>query len=295
MPRASSPAGVCPRKRSYGCRGTRPICFPSPPRRPDRRRGFRTIGHLHLACTPQRVETVTREAIFAKGPRRADRDGRPRGGAAPMAHHRGPGHHRGRLGARRGSRQPIGRRDSLRRRRSHGRHHYHRWRSGHRLHASQRPCPRYRDGPGGDRDRDCRRRGRHVRPSTRRTHGRIAAASSCRALLPADRRARVGRYRRRCVEDPDSYGYYREEGGGMLVGLFEPEVPPPGRSTVSRMTSASRCCRQTGSARASSWPRRWTASRCLVPPASASSSADPRASRRTTVPLLGEVPELRGF
>ena len=28
--------------------------------------GFRTIGHLHLACTPQRVETVTREALFAK-------------------------------------------------------------------------------------------------------------------------------------------------------------------------------------------------------------------------------------
>ena len=28
--------------------------------------GFRRIGHLHLACTPQRVETVTREAIFAK-------------------------------------------------------------------------------------------------------------------------------------------------------------------------------------------------------------------------------------
>lgn len=29
--------------------------------------GFRTIGHLHLACTPQRRETVTREALFAKG------------------------------------------------------------------------------------------------------------------------------------------------------------------------------------------------------------------------------------
>jgi len=28
--------------------------------------GFRRIGHLHLACTPQRVETVTREAIFAR-------------------------------------------------------------------------------------------------------------------------------------------------------------------------------------------------------------------------------------
>ena len=28
--------------------------------------GFRTIGHLHLACTPQRLETVTRESIFAR-------------------------------------------------------------------------------------------------------------------------------------------------------------------------------------------------------------------------------------
>jgi heterotetrameric sarcosine oxidase gamma subunit len=28
--------------------------------------GFRTIGHLHLCSTPQRLETVTREAIFAK-------------------------------------------------------------------------------------------------------------------------------------------------------------------------------------------------------------------------------------
>jgi glycine cleavage system aminomethyltransferase T/glycine/D-amino acid oxidase-like deaminating enzyme len=29
--------------------------------------GFSTIGHLHLACTPQRLETITREAIFAAG------------------------------------------------------------------------------------------------------------------------------------------------------------------------------------------------------------------------------------
>ncbi|HYG71272.1 MAG TPA: FAD-dependent oxidoreductase [Actinomycetota bacterium] len=28
--------------------------------------GFRTIGHLHLASTPQRLETITREALFAK-------------------------------------------------------------------------------------------------------------------------------------------------------------------------------------------------------------------------------------
>ena len=28
------------------------------------------------------------------------------------------------------------------------------------------------------------------------------------------------------VEDPDRYGYYREEGGGILVGLFEPQAAP---------------------------------------------------------------------
>ncbi len=27
--------------------------------------GFSTIGHLHLATTPQRLETITREALFA--------------------------------------------------------------------------------------------------------------------------------------------------------------------------------------------------------------------------------------
>ena len=32
-------------------------------------------------------------------------------------------------------------------------------------------------------------------------------------------------------EDPSSYGYYREEGGGMMVGLFEP------RARVFAMTS----------------------------------------------------------
>ena len=28
------------------------------------------------------------------------------------------------------------------------------------------------------------------------------------------------------VEDPDRYGYYREEAGGILVGLFEPQAAP---------------------------------------------------------------------
>ncbi|MCP3975737.1 MAG: FAD-dependent oxidoreductase [bacterium] len=28
------------------------------------------------------------------------------------------------------------------------------------------------------------------------------------------------------IEDPASYGYYREEGGGLMIGLFEPEAAP---------------------------------------------------------------------
>ncbi len=28
------------------------------------------------------------------------------------------------------------------------------------------------------------------------------------------------------LEDPASYGYYREEGGGLMIGLFEPEAAP---------------------------------------------------------------------
>jgi len=28
------------------------------------------------------------------------------------------------------------------------------------------------------------------------------------------------------LEDPAAYGYYREEGGGLMVGLFEPVCAP---------------------------------------------------------------------
>ncbi len=43
------------------------------------------------------------------------------------------------------------------------------------------------------------------------------------------------------IEDPDRYGYYREEGGGLLVGLFEPVAAPwhlegvPGDSSFAEL------------------------------------------------------------
>ena len=39
-------------------------------------------------------------------------------------------------------------------------------------------------------------------------------------------------------EDPASHGYYREEGGGMMVGLFEPRAAA-WASTASRATRRS--------------------------------------------------------
>ena len=48
------------------------------------------------------------------------------------------------------------------------------------------------------------------------------------------------------IEDPDRYGYYREEGGGLLVGLFEP-VGAPWQLDGPPPTSPSARSRPTGS------------------------------------------------
>ena len=53
--------------------------------------------------------------------------------------------------------------------------------------------------------------------------GVTRSAAGSGALLPAHRADR----RRHpenvpVIEDPEAYGYYREEGGGLLVGMFEP-------------------------------------------------------------------------
>ena len=43
----------------------------------------------------------------------------------------------------------------------------------------------------------------------------------------------------RCSRTPPCYGYFREEGSGLMVGLFEPVSRYPGRSTESRAPSRS--------------------------------------------------------
>ena len=48
------------------------------------------------------------------------------------------------------------------------------------------------------------------------------------------------------IEDPDRYGYYREEGGGLLVGLFEPVGAAVAARRARPPTSPSARCRPTG-------------------------------------------------
>ncbi len=58
-------------------------------------------------------------------------------------------------------------------------------------------------------------------------------------------------------EDPAAHGYYREEGGGMMVGLFEPRAAAwhpegmPAGVVVHRRSSP------TGTGWARSWRPRW--------------------------------------
>ena len=52
------------------------------------------------------------------------------------------------------------------------------------------------------------------------------------------------------LEDPSSFGYYREEVGGLMIGLFEPVCAPWQVGGCPR-TSRSGRCRPTGTA----WPR----------------------------------------
>ena len=51
--------------------------------------GFRAIGHLHLATTPQRLETLRREAAFVRG-LGVDNRPRVRGGVGQARRLRGP-------------------------------------------------------------------------------------------------------------------------------------------------------------------------------------------------------------
>ncbi len=82
------------------------------------------------------------------------------------------------------------------------------------------------------------------------------------------------------LEDPANYGYYREEGGGLMLGLFEPACAP-WKVAASPRISPSESCPRTGTGWRPTWSAPCPGSRCRSRPASRSSSAARKASPRT--------------
>jgi glycine cleavage system aminomethyltransferase T/glycine/D-amino acid oxidase-like deaminating enzyme len=256
--------------------------------------GFRTIGHLHLACTPQRVETVTREALFAKahgvpvemvGPEEVQRhwptikvddvlaaawvpdEGRVNPADVAQAFAKG---------ARMGGTKII-------------------------------------EGVAvtGFTKANGRVTGVVTEQGTIETDTVVVAAGMwgrqlgelADVTLPlqaaehyylltdevewADTNAPV-------VEDPDRYGYYREETGGMLVGLFEPEAAPWSLDEIPRDLGFAVLppdWERTGGFLATAMERFPDLERAGI----RQFFCGPESFTPDNGPLLGEVPELRGF
>ena len=87
-------------------------------------------------------------------------------------------------------------------------------------------------------------------------------------------------------EDPASYGYYREEGGGMMVGLFEPRAAPWKVEGIPKDFSFG-TIPPDWDRMGPSWRRRWRGSRSPWTSASARSSAGRSRSRPTSHPRSG--------
>jgi 4-methylaminobutanoate oxidase (formaldehyde-forming) len=96
------------------------------------------------------------------------------------------------------------------------------------------------------------------------------------------------------IEDPDSYGYYRPEGDGMLVGLFEPEGAPWSLDGVARDFSFGKL------------PPDWDRMERFLGPALAripclaetgvrTFFCGPESFTADVKPLIGPAPELDGY
>ena len=104
---------------------------------------------------------------------------------------------------------------------------------------------------------------RHVGAPARRAGRRRHPAPGGRALLP-DHRADPGRRPRPAgARGPGRYGYFREEVGGLMVGLFEPVCAPWNVGGVPRRLLVRRDRRPTGTAWGRTSRRRWRACRSL--------------------------------
>ena len=260
--------------------------------------GFRPIGHLHLATTPQRLETpAPRGRVRARVRRRPTRSSRAPSSAASGRRRRPTTSSAAFYVPDEGRVNPADLTMAYATGRPHARRADRRGRHRHR-----RSPGRAAGSPGVDTDQghDPRR----VRRQRRRACGAARSAPMAGVSVPLQAAEHYylitdtvpwAHPDLPVVEDPDRYGYYREEGGGILVGLFEPGAG----AVVAGRHPARRRLRQPaarlGPHRAVPRRRRWTASRRCARPASGRCSAARRASRRTPCRSSGEAPELRDF
>ena len=97
------------------------------------------------------------------------------------------------------------------------------------------------------------------------------------------------------LEDPSAYGYYREEGGGLMVGLFEPVCAPWKIDGVPDDFSVRRPRSPTGSAWGRTSRRRWRASRSRREVGMKKFFCGPESFTPDLQPIVGEAPELRDY
>ena len=110
---------------------------------------------------------------------------------------------------------------------THTRVHWHR--RGSELHAPA--GARRADRVGPDRGRGGGQRGRHVRRRDRAAGRRARADRAVRARVPGDAavpraRLRGGQVHLATLRDPDLLIYFREEGGGLVMGGYERSSAP---------------------------------------------------------------------
>jgi glycine/D-amino acid oxidase-like deaminating enzyme len=106
--------------------------------------------------------------------------------------------------------------------------------------------PASRTSHGDDRVRVRRQLRRHVGAPARRRGGREHPAAGGRALLPDHRGKIPASPRVAGARGPGSYGYFREEVGGLMIGLFEPVCAPWKVEGIPRTSRSARSAARLG-------------------------------------------------
>ena len=98
------------------------------------------------------------------------------------------------------------------------------------------------------------------------------------------------------LEDPANYGYFREEGGGLMLGMFEPVCAPWKVDGIPRGLLLRRAAAGLGADGARSWRQAMSRIPCPDGDRHPQVLLRPRELHaRTSPPVVGEAPELKNY